>query len=384
MGYLVKDARGRSPYWYAVWQGADGIERRRSTKCRGKVAAREILRGLEAAELPGASGNAVEDQFRALIRETVARTTGRKLVDPTVKAHLAGWLAGEAGTVADATLRRYRQVARAFETWLGPRANARLDAVSKDVFLSYRDALRAAGHSPQNVNQVFKILRRPFKAAADERLIQHQPLGAIKRLRGAGAEKGTFSAGQVAQLIAAAPDAEWRALIALGFFTGGRLIDLSRLPWGAWDRAENAITFKQKKTGATVMIPVHATLAGYLAELPAGIGAAPILPRLSTKGGTGKSGLSMAFKRIMAAAGIDAGVARERAGRAGRSVSRLSFHSLRHSFTSALAAAGVPAEIRQQLTGHSDAATHQTYTHHELDSFRRAVATLPALPATAP
>ena len=189
MGYLIRDSRGRSPFWYAVYRGADGIERRRSTKCRGKAAAREILRGLEAAELLGASGHAVEEQFRALIRETVARVTGRKLVDPTVKAHLAGWLAGGEGTVAEATLRRYRQVARAFEEWLGARANARLDALNKEVFLSYREALRAAGHSPQNINQVFKILRRPFKAAADERIIQALALGAIKRLRGARARK---------------------------------------------------------------------------------------------------------------------------------------------------------------------------------------------------
>ena len=55
---------GEAPFWYAVYRCADGIERRKSTKCTGKVAAREILRGLEAAEALGASGNAVEEQFR--------------------------------------------------------------------------------------------------------------------------------------------------------------------------------------------------------------------------------------------------------------------------------------------------------------------------------
>ena len=88
----------------------------------------------------------------------------------------------------------------------------------------------------------------------------------------------------------------------------------------------------------------------------------------------------MAFRRIMERAGIDAGVARERAGKAGHSVSRLSFHSLRHSFTSELARAGVPPEVRQQLTGHSDLASHKTYTHLELDTLQKAVTALPALP----
>jgi integrase len=66
----------------------------------------------------------------------------------------------------------------------------------------------------------------------------------------------------------------------------------------------------------------------------------------------------MAFKRIMERAGIDDGVARERSGQRGHKVSRLSFHSLRHSFTSALANANVPAEVRQKLTGHADERSH--------------------------
>jgi site-specific recombinase XerD len=88
----------------------------------------------------------------------------------------------------------------------------------------------------------------------------------------------------------------------------------------------------------------------------------------------------MQFRRIMERAGIDAGVARERAGQAGRSVSRLSYHSLRHSFTSELARAGIAPEIRRQLTGHSDDTSHRKYTHLEVDSFRGAIAALPAVP----
>jgi hypothetical protein len=98
----------------------DGVERRRSTKCIHEAAAREILHGLEAAELLGARAGAVAQQFRALIREAVARVTGRALPDPTIRAHLAAWVAGEEGAVAPATLERYRQVASDFEAFLGP------------------------------------------------------------------------------------------------------------------------------------------------------------------------------------------------------------------------------------------------------------------------
>ena len=181
-------------------------------------------------------------------------------------------------------------------------------------------------------------------------------------------------------MLAAAPCAEWRALIALGYYTGARLTDLARLTWGAWDRGQNAIGFKQKKTGGAVWVPVHPGLAARLSELPAGIAKAPLLPRLATKGSSGKAGLSAQFRKAMERAGIAPGIARARPGPAGRSVSRLSFHSLRHSFTSELARAGVPPEIRQQLTGHADLGSHKTYTHLELESFRGAIAALPALP----
>ncbi|HEY2123356.1 MAG TPA: tyrosine-type recombinase/integrase [Chthoniobacterales bacterium] len=380
MGFLVKDALGRSPYWIAVYKGADGRQRRKSTKAREKHVAREILRGLEAAEFLGATQSATEEQFRHLIREVASRTTGRPLVDPTIRDHLSNWLESEKGTVEVSTLKRYRQVARDFETFLGQRGHARLEALSKTHFLEYRAFLQKAGHSPQNVNQTFKILCRPFKIAADERLMVHNPIGAIKRLRSVKAEKGIFSPLQISLLLKAAPDEEWRALIALGYFTGGRLLDLARLTWGSVDRAKQTLGFKQKKTGGAVLIPIHPELWRYLKKLPPGVGQAPLLRRLSRKSGAGKSGLSMSFRRVMEAAKIDPGIARARVGEAGRSVSKLSFHSLRHSFTSELARAGVAPEVRQQLTGHSDLPSHRTYTHLEFDTFSRAIASLPALP----
>ena len=79
-------------------------------------------------------------------------------------------------------------------------------------------------------------------------------------------------------------------------------------------------------------------------------------------------------------AGIDAGIDRQKTGDAGRNVSSLSFHSLRHSFTSALANAGVPADVRKKLTGHADAKSHATYSHHELETIRGAVEKIAALP----
>jgi integrase len=77
------------------------------------------------------------------------------------------------------------------------------------------------------------------------------------------------------------------------------------------------------------------------------------------------------------------GVARKKDGKLGRNVSRLSFHSLRHSFNSAMANADVPLEIRQKLTGHASQDMNKHYTHLELETVRRAVHSISRLPGKA-
>jgi integrase len=83
----------------------------------------------------------------------------------------------------------------------------------------------------------------------------------------------------------------------------------------------------------------------------------------------------------MQAAHIEQRVIRERT-KAGRSVNALSFHSLRHSFSSILANAGVREELRMALTGHATRAIHQRYSHHDLERLREAVALLPTITTT--
>ena len=69
---------------------------------------------------------------------------------------------------------------------------------------------------------------------------------------------------------------------------------------------KKVIRFMQKKTkGKTpkskVEIPIHEALEEYLLSEPtSGATNVPVFPELHDKPGSGKSGLSMAFKRIMA------------------------------------------------------------------------------------
>jgi len=93
------------------------------------------------------------------------------------------------------------------------------------------------------------------------------------------------------------------------------------------------------------------------------------------------SPLSKYFRHLMERARIKQRVIRERQTN-GRSVNALSFHSLRHSFSSLLANAGVREELRMALVGHAGRDVHAQYTHHELSAFRDAVALLPRIATT--
>jgi integrase len=298
-----------------------------------------------------------------------------------VREWLERWLKTEQGAVAQSTHERYSQIVRDFLLFLDTRAELRLEGLTTDDFLAYRDHLLRTGRSERTVNQtVRKILKRPFQAAWQEGILTRNPVAGVRHLRQKSAEKGTFTPGQITQLLRCA-EGDWPGLILAGYYTGARLGDLARLKWESIDLAERSIAFTQKKTGAKIKVPIHAELLDYFLSLSVpDDGRKPLFPKLYKMPGPGKSGLSMSFKRLMARAGIEEGIARQKKGDAGRNVSRLSFHSLRHSFTSALANAGVPAEVRQKLTGHADAKSHGLYTHHEFEVIRKALSAVARLP----
>ena len=175
-------------------------------------------------------------------------------------------------------------------------------------------------------------------------------------------------------------DADWKGAIMVALYTGARLRDVVNMRWESVDLQSKWISFRVGKTKQRLTLPMHDALHDYLLALPApDNGKAFLFPSLAGKGTGGRSGLSMAFGRIMERAKVRGEVARKRAGEAGRTVNSLSFHSFRHTLTSIMANAGVPVEVRQKFTGHASAEMNQHYTHHEIETLRAAVEKLPTL-----
>jgi integrase len=377
MPSLHLDPRNRSPYWYCAFTLGDGRRTLRSTgetdPKRAEIKCAAMCRIAEEES----QGTASRDILEKIVNETLRRLGHDTISSPTVREFLENWLNSQRGAVMDSTLARYSQIVRDFLTHLGRRSSIKLSAITEADVISYRDSLLAGGRQPQTVNLIVRtILKLPFKIAVESGILSRNPVAMVKMLRGTSAHKGVFTPEQIAQLLSTV-DSEWKGLILLGWFTGGRLGDLSRLKWSSVDLDERTISFRQGKTGGIVKIPLHPDLESWLLDSPQ---SSPfVFPTLSNRPINGNSGLSSRFTQLVKDAGIDGGFIRERKGKFGKNVSSLTFHSLRHSFNSALANRGVSQEIRQLLTGHASREINDKYTHRAMDSLRSAIATLPKL-----
>jgi integrase len=396
---LVEDSRGRSPYWICCYTASDGRRLKRSTKIRirphrgeitrngrqltasdARQSATEFCLAVQRAEDMARGGSATEGQIRKLLSETLVRVGQLSINSPTIRVYLAQWLDECKGTISARTVPKYARAVTGFLESLGPRADSKLEVISTADFNRFRQSLLDEGRTPQTADGlVRKVLGVPFLRAFKLGLVPHNPLAALKGLKTKVASKSVFSADDVTRLLRVA-SMQWRGVILFGFYTGARLSDIVSLRWENANLARKTVSFVQGKTGQGIILPLHPELEDYLLQLPSSDSSdARIFPTLSAIAGGGRSGLSMAFKGIMRAAGISAGVAREKIGAKGRNLSALSFHSLRHSFNSELANAGVPSEIRQKLTGHASENMNRYYTHLEHETLLKAINTLPSV-----
>jgi integrase len=194
-------------------------------------------------------------------------------------------------------------------------------------------------------------------------------------------EKDCFRQDQVAALVKTA-EGDWRTAVMLGYFTGARLGDCANMTWESVNFEKGLIDYvpqKTKKKNKRVVVPMHPELRAHLEALRSNLKAGHICPSLSGRDTGGKSGLSEAFRKLMQDAGIKHQLVN---GKGKRKFSKLSFHSLRHSFNSALANSGVDQETRMKLTGHSSVDINKGYTHLDVPKLQQAIALLPSLTAS--
>lgn len=369
--------RPLSPYWHAAFLGSDGRRVLRSTKLTDKTKAMAMALELERASKLARSGTLVEEQARRILSDLMGRVGGGELKKPaSIREYFAEWVKGQESVHRGKTASVYKTQANRFIMHLGQRAARPLSSLSVADISGYRDALlkvMSVGSAKQRVRLIALALRPAVvegKIATNVASAVQFPKSDRKAVR------GTFSREQIQSMLGVA-DTQMKSLILLGYFAGARLADCASMQWSnvKLDAKPEMLEFVQRKTGKELKVPIHEDLRRHLVAIKPANASGPIMPILAEHVGEGVQWLSTKFSEVMELAGIDPGM--EKIG--ARSVARLSFHALRHSFASALANAGVPPELRMKLTGHADAQVHQGYSHHEHEVLAKALAKMPGL-----
>jgi integrase len=386
--YRVTTPAGKvSPFWYVGYDYHDAtgkfIRVQRSTKCTLRKDAETVGKAWEDAALKAGKGKLNLEHIRRVMEEMHEHATGEASRRYTVKSWVKEWLGNHSPTVSESSRVRYEQVSDDFLKFLGSRAGLDVEQLRKQDVVDFRDTEREAGKAARTCNQAVKIIRMIFQDAVKERVLGHNPAGAVKPMTEADSVRTPFTVEEVQNLVKAASNDEWRGLILLGFYSGARIGDLSTLRWENVDLANRTLRFVPEKTRKlkprALVVPMHDVAREFLLGLPSADDPnARVFPGLAAMRVGGRAGLSKGFLGIMDKAGVSAGLTGQRKGKGRRTASR-SFHSLRHTFTSEQANAGVSKELRMKLTGHSDEGVHEGYTHHDLPALRKGVDVLPKL-----
>ncbi|MEM7237163.1 MAG: site-specific tyrosine recombinase XerD [Pseudomonadota bacterium] len=267
---------------------------------------------------------------------------------------------------ADNTILAYRRDLDAFADWLGPMA---LGEAAREQIEHYLASLDTRGLAVSTKARSLSAIRRFYRFAYSEGLIESDPAARIPGPRRGRALPGTLSEADVTRLLehcAQRADASGRGLrmhclMELLYATGLRVSELVSLPAAAL-RGDPRMILIRGKGGRERMVPLSApakeAAARWLAmrdqddavRVAGGARPSPwLFPTRARAGHLSRVAFWMALKKLALAAGLDP--------------DGLSPHTLRHAFATHLLAHGADLRVIQQFLGHADIATTEIYTH---------------------
>lgn len=372
-------------FYFACFTGPNGQRVQRSTKQLKRKQAQAVANEWEKAARLAADRRLGEAQARRVVADIYQAINTEPLRSAVARDFLSQWAEKRKADTALRTYQAYSQVVRDFLKSLGERAGLDISQLSKADVAKYRDEVLTRT-SVANANKTLKYLRVALGAAYKDGVAQENPaakLDAIRRRVGERTERRPFTIKELKTVLAHA-SGEWKGIILFGLYTGQRLKDIARLTWQNIDTEREELRFVTGKTGRRMSLPLASPLLAHLQTMPAGDDpAAPLFPDAhAIASNEGDSRLSQQFQAILVTAGMAEERTKEETGKGHsqrRTVSEISFHSLRHTATSLLKNAGVPEAVAMDIIGHESEAISRHYTHVENKAKRSALNKLPKL-----
>jgi len=388
MPSLHKDPRGKSPFWYCAYQTSDGARHFRSTKATDKRQARQICDTWAKASALGAKLS--PEKARQVIAQGVAdilMASGQTLPSAKTREWCKRWLDTKTLEAEPRTHERYETSLRRFLEFLGSKADEDLNALTVNDVLRFRDFV-AQRLSTTSTNMDLKVLRACLYAAQRQDLVERNVAVKVDTLKQrSGPVRRGFTLAEVGKVLKRCDEAggEWRGLVLTGLYTGQRLGDVAGLTWQQVDLEKCCIAFVTSKTGKRLSFYMAKPLANYLESLPSSDhSTAYVYPKAAALAEKHTGTISTKFyDEILAPAGLVKTRPKAKAKTTGkgrnakRQSSELSFHSLRHTFTTWLKSAGASNALAQMIVGHDSEVVSRGYTHLNADDTQASISKLP-------
>ena len=374
------------PNWFCAYTTPDGKRHFKSTGTPDKKAADQVCRTWAGASLHG--DGLTPDKAREIIARGVAdcllAATGEELPSESIGNWCDRWLVSKSIENEPSTHSRYELAIRAFKNFLGNKVHKDLSRLTSDDVLKFRDDC-AKTHSVGTVNTNLRAVRACFGAAWRQSLVERNVAARVAALKERGeSNRRALSAEELRKVLQVCGDSEWRGLVLVGLYTGQRLGDCARLTWQQVDLEHNTIWFVTGKTGKRLSMHLAKPLADHLETVPSSDNpTAPVFARFAKMADVTISSLSNAFAtEVLIPAGLMAPRAAKHVstgrGRTGkRQVNEVTFHSLRHSFTTMLKATGASNALAQMIVGHDSSVVSRRYTHLAAHDTKEAISKLP-------
>src|SRR5215471_7324856 len=206
MASLVKDARGRSPFWYCAFTDAKGRRLKKSTGETSKSKAQIICTQWQRAADMARNRTFTEERAREVLSEILGSVNGGEgLRSFTVRKWFEHFCKIKADSQDAKTASKYEQIKNEFLEFLGPKADLNILAITSGDVRAFRDHRKQSGVTATTLNDNLTILSSYFNGAWRDHVITNNPCTAVEPVKDnispAKRQKQPFTVEQVKALL---------------------------------------------------------------------------------------------------------------------------------------------------------------------------------------
>ena len=281
---------------------------------------------------------------------------------------------------SDSTINGYHTQWTRFAKWAAAVPITFVHEVTPAIAEDYASDLMKAKYAPGTYNSHLTFIRSLFNVLTRRAGLPMNPWDGLPLKELERESHREFLPDELKKICKNATG-DLRYMIAVGLYSGLRLKDVVHLRWDCFDWNQKMFRVMPAKTARkrkVITIPLHPVLEAMLLELRGRGDDAYVFPEIVKSYQRDPSSVSRVIQNFFKACGIQTNEESTTGNRL-KAITRVGFHSLRHSFVSLCAANRVPQVAVMELVGHGSPAMTALYSHAGDEQKVRAIAVLPEI-----